>query len=194
MSRPDTQASAQAAGPAPLSIVFVCMGNICRSPTAHGVFAQRIADAGLAGRVQVSSAGTHAYHEGEPPDPRSQAHAARRGYDLSGLRARLLSPADIAGASLVLVMDWDNLALTQDVAQNIAQDVAQDVAQESSPTAAGVDPLRKIRRLTEFCLRHDNPVVPDPYSGGPAGFEQVLDLIEDACDGLLAHVQRRLQP
>ncbi len=162
---------------AAMSIVFVCMGNICRSPTAHVVFAQRIDRAGLGAFVRVSSAGTHAYHEGEPPDPRTQTHAAQRGYDLSALRARLLSAQDIEQASLVLVMDWDNLAL--------AQDVAQDLSSEHQ---------RKIRRLTEFCLRHDSPVVPDPYSGGPQGFEHVLDLIEDACDGLLAHVQRKLRP
>ncbi len=167
-----------------LSVVFVCMGNICRSPTAHGVFAKRIEKAGLGALVRVSSAGTHAYHEGEPPDPRTQAHAAQRGYDLSALRARLLSPQDIEQASLVLVMDWDNLALTQDVAQSAAQDVAQQLPDEHQQ--------RKIRRLTEFCLRHDSPVVPDPYAGGPQGFEHVLDLIEDACDGLLAHVQRTL--
>ena len=154
------------------SVLFLCMGNICRSPTAHGVFRHRVQAAGLADRVRVDSAGTHNYHPGEPPDHRSQRHASRRGYDLSDLRARQMLLADFAAHDLVLAMDWDNLALAQ----------------------AASDPRHhpKIRRLTEFCTRHDSPVVPDPYYGGEKGFEQVLDLIEDACDGLLAHVRRRI--
>lgn len=156
-----------------MHLIFVCMGNICRSPTAHGVFRHRLGVAGLADQVTVDSAGTHAYHVGEPPDPRSQQHAARRGIDLSDLRARRLVEADYARADLLLVMDWDNLALVE---------------------AACPDPRwrPRIRRLAEFCRRHDAAVVPDPYLGGAAGFEQVLDLVEDACDGLLDHVRQRL--
>ena len=156
-----------------MHIVFVCMGNICRSPTAHGVFRHRLIAAGLADRVTVDSAGTHAYHVGEPPDPRSLQHAARRGIDLSDLRARHLDDADFARADLLLVMDWDNLALVEAVCP---------------------DPRwrPRIRRLTEFCRRTDAAIVPDPYLGGAAGFEQVLDLVEDACDGLLDHVRHRL--
>jgi protein-tyrosine phosphatase len=153
-------------------LTFVCMGNICRSPTAHGVMRHKLRAAGLADRVAVSSAGTHAYHVGEPPDPRSQQHARRRGYDLSDLRARRLLEDDFGHANLVLVMDWDNLAL----------------AEELCPP----EHRARLRRLTEFCRRFDLPVVPDPYAGGPAGFEQVLDLVEDACDGLLEHVRRRV--
>jgi protein-tyrosine phosphatase len=154
------------------AILFVCMGNICRSPTAHGVFQHKVVAAGLGDRVRVDSAGTHNDHPDSPPDARSQAHAARRGYDLSALRARQIIDADFEAHDLVLVMDWDNLALAQ----------------------AASDPRHhpKIRRLTEFCTRHDSPVVPDPYYGGEKGFEQVLDLIEDACEGLLAHVRRRV--
>lgn len=154
------------------AILFVCMGNICRSPTAHGVFQHKVSAASLGDRVRVDSAGTHHYHPDSPPDTRSQAHAARRGYDLSALRARQIIDADFEAHDLILVMDWDNLALAQ-------------AASEPRHHA-------KIRRLTEFCQRHDSPVVPDPYYGGEKGFEQVLDLIEDACDGLLAHVRRRL--
>ncbi len=155
------------------SILFFCMGNICRSPTAHGVFRERIRKAGLAHLVRVDSAGTHNYHPGDPPDSRSQRAAAMRGYDLSDLRARQLEADDFERHHLLLAMDWDNLAL----------------AEERCP------PLqrRKLRRVTEFCLRHEASVVPDPYYGGEAGFVHVLDLIEDACDGLLAHVQQRLQ-
>ena len=157
--------------PANFSVLFVCMGNICRSPTAHGVFKRKLMNAGMAHLVKVDSAGTHNYHPGSPPDARSQVHAAKRGYDLSDLRARQITDDDYAKYNLILVMDWDNLALVQ-----------EDCLAEH---------LTKVRRLTEFCLTHDAPVVPDPYHGGTKGFDQVLDLIEDACEGLLHHVQQR---
>ena len=155
------------------SVLFVCMGNICRSPTAHGVFQKKVVDHGLADQVRVDSAGTHNYHLGSPPDDRSQEHAARRGYDLSGLRARQIQDADFETHDLILVMDWDNLALMQDECPPVHQ--------------------RKLRRLTEFCLTHDSPVVPDPYYGGDPGFEHVLDLVEDACQGLLRHVTAQIE-
>ena len=154
------------------SVLFLCMGNICRSPTAHGVFRHKVHMSGLAQQVQVSSAGTHNYHPGEPPDRRSQRAAADRGYDLSDLRARQLTAQDFEQHDLLLAMDWDNLAL----------------AEQRCPLAH----RRKLRRLTEFCRRHDAAVVPDPYYGGESGFQQVLDLIEDACDGLLDHVSCQL--
>jgi protein-tyrosine phosphatase len=157
----------------PYSILFVCMGNICRSPTAHGVFLQKVMECGLGKQVQVDSAGTHNYHPGNPPDERSQAHASRRGYDLSDLRARQISASDFECHDLILAMDWDNLALIQ----------------EECPA----EHLPKVRRLTEFCLKHDSPVVPDPYYGGKDGFEHVLDLVEDACEGLLLYVERQLK-
>jgi protein-tyrosine phosphatase len=154
----------------PYSVLFVCMGNICRSPTAHGVFRQKVIDQGLADWVEVDSAGTHNYHPNSPPDERSQEHAANRGYDLSDLRARQITAEDFDRHDLILVMDWDNLALVQDECQQQHQ--------------------AKIRRLTEFCIEHDATVVPDPYYGGVSGFDKVLDLVEDACDGLLRHVRR----
>ena len=152
------------------SVLFVCMGNICRSPTAHGVFQDKVDAAGLRHQVQVDSAGTHNFHPGSPPDERSQDHARRRGYDLSGLRARQITVEDFDFHDLILVMDWDNLALVEDVC----------------PPKY----LSKVRRLTEFCLTSDTPVVPDPYYGGEDGFDRVLDLVEDACAGLLKHLQR----
>jgi protein-tyrosine phosphatase len=155
------------------TVTFVCMGNICRSPTAHGVFRDRVARAGWADRVRVDSAGTHGWHEGAPPDARSQQHAARRGYDLSDLRSRPLRDVDFLQADLLLVMDDDNEA----VARSRCPDAHQ----------------HKVRRLTEFCQRYRSPVVPDPYAGGAAGFERVLDLIEDACEGLLAHVAQQVK-
>jgi protein-tyrosine phosphatase len=153
-------------------VLFVCMGNICRSPTAHGVFEARVRAAGLADRVEVDSAGTHSYHVGAPPDHRSQAHALRRGVDLSTQRARQLTANDFETFDLVLVMDWDNQAL----------------AEELCPPQHA----KKLRRFAEFFQQHDSPVVPDPYQGGAAGFEHVLDLVEDGSAGLLAHVRRAL--
>jgi len=148
------------------------MGNICRSPTAHGVFRDKVSELGLTNAVRVDSAGTHNYHPNSPPDKRSQAHAALRGYDLSNLRARQIQAEDFERFDLVLVMDWDNLALVQ---------------LECPPQHQ-----HKVRRFTEFCLQFDSPVVPDPYYGGTDGFEQVLDLVEDASEGLLRHVRARL--
>ena len=150
-------------------VVFVCMGNICRSPTAHGVFRAKLQAAGWADRISVDSAGTLDYHAGEPPDPRSQRHARRRGYDLSDLRARGLTAQDFESADLLLVMDDDNFATA---------------TQRCPPQHR-----HKLRRLTEFCRAHRSRSVPDPYSGGAQGFEHVLDLVEDACDGLLDHLR-----
>ena len=154
------------------AVLFVCMGNICRSPTSHGVFSRKLMDEGIAHQVKVDSARTHNYHPGNPPDARSQAHAEMRGYDLSDLRARQIADADFDHYDLILVMDWDNLALVQ---------------AECPPQHLG-----KIRRLTEFWITHDSPVVPDRYSGGAKGFDHVLDLVEDACNGLLRHVKQKI--
>jgi protein-tyrosine phosphatase len=161
------------ASTAPLSVLFICMGNICRSPTAHGVFRHKLRQLGLDGQIRVDSAGTHNYHPGEPPDRRSQRAAAMRGYDLSDLRARQISDDDFVRHDLLLTMDWDNHSL----------------AEERCPPQH----RRKLRRLAEFCRRHSAAVVPDPYYGGDAGFAHVLDLIEDACDSLIDELTRRLQ-
>jgi protein-tyrosine phosphatase len=154
------------------SVTFFCMGNICRSPTAHGVFRQKLSDAGLTREVRVDSAGTHDLHRGEGPDLRARRHAQQRGYDLSRLRARQLTAKDFERSDLLLAMDWDNLR----------------AADERCPP----EHRHKLRRLTEFCLRHSSEIVPDPYYGGVAAFEHVLDLIEDACNGLLEHVRREV--
>jgi len=156
------------------SVLFVCMGNICRSPTAHGVFRDKVAKHGLSGVVTVDSAGTHDFHPNSPPDERSQAHAAKRGYDLSGLRARQIQGTDFEVFDLIAVMDMENLAQVQE---------------ECPP-----EHRHKVRRLTEFCLQFDCPEVPDPYYGGAKGFEHVLDLVEDACDGLIQHFKQTTPP
>lgn len=156
-----------------LSILFVCMGNICRSPTAHGVFRHKVAQAGLAEVVRVDSAGTHNYHPGSAPDDRSISHALKRGYDLQDLRARQITDLDFDAHDLVLAMDWDNLALVQHQCPPQHQ--------------------RKVKRFIEFCLELNAQEVPDPYYGGASGFEHVLDVVEDASNGLLVHVQSLLR-
>ncbi|MCW5624084.1 MAG: low molecular weight phosphotyrosine protein phosphatase [Burkholderiales bacterium] len=151
------------------------MGNICRSPTAEGVFRERVRQAGLERLIEIDSAGTHAYHVGEPPDSRAIAHAAKRGYDLRKLRARRIKPEDFGAFDYVLAMDESNLAAMMKIRP-------ADAAAETRLFLdyAGADvPLRE---------------VPDPYYGGAGGFEQVLDLVESAADGLLAVVQNRLTP
>lgn len=149
-------------------VLMVCMGNICRSPTAQGVLEKLVTAAGLAGRVYVDSAGTHGYHIGEPPDARARQHAARRGIDISHQRARKLVAKDFETFDLVLVMD---------------------AANEQAARALCPPTLRhRLRRLTAFCTHHQASEVPDPYYGGAAGFEHVLNLVEDACAGVLRHV------
>ena len=153
----------------PYRIVFVCTGNICRSPTAHAVLRHKLSASARVLPVEVDSAGTHAYHAGQAADPRSQAVARQRGYDLSDLRARQLTKRDFERADLVLVMDDDNLLAA--------------AAQCPAPHR------HKLRRLVEFCRRHPATHVADPYYGGTSGFEQVLDVVEDACDGLLEQLR-----
>ena len=154
-----------------LKVLFVCMGNICRSPTAEGVLRHQARLAGLSDAFEIDSAGTHNYHPDSPPDSRSQAHAKRRGYDLSDLRARQITDTDFEHFDLILTMDWDNQALAE---------------------AACPPPLRqKVRRFAEFFTTHHDAVVPDPYYGGDDGFEQVLDLCEDGAHGLVAYLQRK---
>ena len=149
----------------PQHVVFVCTGNICRSPTAHGVLRQRIAALGLQGRLSVDSAGLEAWHAGEPPDSRSIRHARQRGYELSDLRARPFGRAEFEQADWVLVMDDGHLL---------------HAARLCRPQHA-----HKLRLLTDFCRAHSADEVPDPYHGRAPDFEFVLDLVEDACDGLL---------
>ena len=150
------------------SILFVCMGNICRSPTAEGVFRVRAERAGLAGRLQIDSAGTHAYHVGHQPDARSTEFAARRGYDLSTQRARQVDTSDFAAFDRIYAMDHDNLARL---------------------TAACPPELRhKLGLFMQLATHSDSDVVPDPYYGDGNGFDLVLDYIEDASDGLLAEL------
>jgi len=157
-----------------IRILFVCLGNICRSPTAQGVMARVLEEEGLAGLVEVDSAGTHAFHVGEPPDPRAQEAAARRGIDLGGYRARRITEADFARFDYILAMDRENL---------------EALRAACPPQHAG-----KLRLLMEFAPDLGFDEVPDPYYGGPAGFEQVIDLVEAAVRGLVEHLRRERLP
>jgi protein-tyrosine phosphatase len=149
-----------------MRILFVCMGNICRSPTAEGVMRRVLDDAGLAGRVHVESAGTGGWHAGEPPDERATLAARRRGIALEGA-ARQVRPADFRDFDLLIAMDRSNL-------------------RELLAVAPDEDAAEKVRLLREFDPASSGDLdVPDPYYGGARGFETVLDMVEAACRGLL---------
>ncbi|UOG90523.1 MAG: low molecular weight phosphotyrosine protein phosphatase [Candidatus Thiothrix sulfatifontis] len=153
-----------------IKVLFVCMGNICRSPTAQGVFERLVQAQGLADRILIDSAGTHAYHIGSSPDKRSQAAAKHRGLDLSGQRARKVTAADIEEFDYVLAMDRANLEDLQDLVV--------------------ASPPERVRLFMTFAERWKVDEVPDPYYGGESGFERVLDMVEDAAAGLLDHIRR----
>ena len=156
----------------PMRVLFVCMGNICRSPMAEGTFRRLAADAGLADDVLVDSAGTHDYHVGEPPDPRAQRAAVGRGYDLSAMRGRQVDPEDFQGFDLVLAMDGVNLRTLQRLCPP--------------------EHTRKLKLFMEFHSDSAVREVPDPYYGGNDGFERVLDMVEEASRGLLRHLRQQL--
>ncbi|HSO06614.1 MAG TPA: low molecular weight protein-tyrosine-phosphatase [Pelomicrobium sp.] len=155
-----------------MRVLLVCMGNICRSPMGEGVVRRHLVAASLHERVELESAGTHGYHVGEPPDPRAQKAAARRGYDISSLRGRRVADEDFARFDLILAMDADNL----------------DALRRRCPPPSAF----KVRLFSEFSERWRGEPVPDPYYGGPAGFEQVLDMLEDAAAGLVAYIHQQL--
>ncbi len=146
------------------SVLFVCMGNICRSPTAEGVFRHFVNEAGLADQIQVDSAGTHAYHVGEPPDHRAAAAAERRGISLRDIFARRVADTDFERFDYIIAMDEHNLNRLAD--------------------QAPVEHRSKVQLFMSFASGHEAEV-PDPYYGGAAGFERVLDLVEEASRGLL---------
>lgn len=154
-----------------VKVLFVCMGNICRSPTAQGVFARLVAEAGLSDSIEIDSAGTHAYHVGEPPDSRASAAALRRGVDLSDQRARRVDSGDFELFDYVLAMDSSNF---------------RDLADLCLP-----EQRDRLHLFLDFAPDQAGGDVPDPYYGGATGFERVLDLIETAASGLLADIRNR---
>ena len=154
-----------------VKVLFVCMGNICRSPTAEGVFTKLVAEEGLDEFIEVDSAGTHAYHVGDPPDPRAQKSALARDIIISHLRARRAVREDFERFDYVLAMDQDNYQIL-----------------------AGLCPPGQEHRLKlflEYAPHLDTKEVPDPYYGGAKGFERVLDMVEDASRGLLEEIKRQ---
>ncbi len=152
-----------------INILFVCMGNICRSPTAEGVFRHYVNEAGLGESIEVDSAGTHAYHVGESPDRRAAAAAQKRGISLDGIQARRVADEDYERFDHIIAMDEDNQAILLDRAPD--------------------EHRAKVSLFLEFAELPEREV-PDPYYGGAAGFERVLDLVEAASRGLLETLQR----
>ena len=154
-----------------VSVLFVCMGNICRSPTAEGVFRHIVRTEGLDDRISTDSAGTHAYHIGDQPDQRSQQTARNRGIDLSDLRGRKTTSSDFNEFDYVLAMDDDNL-------QNLER-------------LCPVGHEEKLSLFLDFSNEYSETQVPDPYYGGDQGFEHVFDLVESASHGLLTDIKKR---
>ncbi|MFD2111473.1 low molecular weight protein-tyrosine-phosphatase [Thiorhodococcus fuscus] len=154
-----------------VKILFVCMGNICRSPTAHGVFRKRVMDAGLSHLIEIDSAGTHAYHLGEAPDRRARETARARGIDIGDLRARRALREDFHRFDYVLAMDQDNYESLSELCPD------------------GLE--WKLKLFLDFAPDLPEREVPDPYYGGQRGFERVFDMLESAAEGLLADVTSR---
>jgi protein-tyrosine phosphatase len=154
-------------------VLFVCTGNICRSPTAEGVFRHYILEAGLSDSIESASAGTHGYHIGEPPDPRTVAAAKQRGFDLSGQRARKVRKEDFETYDLILAMDRDHFAHLDSMRPNNAR--------------------AQVKLFLDYHPERKHPDVPDPYYGGAEGFEHVLDMIEHASKALLAEIAADLK-
>ena len=152
-------------------VLFVCMGNICRSPTAEGVFRHLIRQEGLAQRIQTDSAGTHAYHIGEPPDRRAQSTAVKRGIDISDLRARKVTGVDFDEFHYVLAMDNENLSRLLELCPPRHHE--------------------RVHLFMDFAQHLGDTEVPDPYYGGQRGFDHVFDLVEAASRGLLTDIQQR---
>lgn len=154
-----------------ISVLFCCMGNICRSPTAEAVFRTRVEEAGLAQQIMIDSVGTHDYHIGNPPDLRTQRAAKKRGYDMSGLRGRQVEVADFTRFDYVLAMDNANMAILYRLCPQPQRE--------------------RLGLFLEYANAHKEREVPDPYHGGEDGFERVLDMVEDAAAGLLLHIQKQ---
>lgn len=153
-----------------IAVLFCCMGNICRSPTAEAVFRARVMEAGLEKQITIDSVGTHDYHIGSQPDARTQRAASQRGYDMSMLRGRQVEVADFSRFDYVLAMDNANMAILKQLCPQAKKD--------------------RLGLFMHYALRHNEREVPDPYYGGEDGFERVLDMVEDSAAGLLLHIKK----
>ncbi|MBA3581736.1 MAG: low molecular weight phosphotyrosine protein phosphatase [Gammaproteobacteria bacterium] len=156
-----------------IKVLFVCMGNICRSPTAEGVFRAAVERANLTAHFHIDSAGTHSYHLGHAPDKRSQAAILRRGIDIGALRSRLITPDDLQHFDYVILMDDDNMKNVNDLSRRV-----------KTQRATNNVTVALLLDYAELAVRE----VPDPYYGNEQGFEEVLDLIEAAANGLLQSI------
>jgi len=154
-----------------IKVLFVCMGNICRSPTAEGIFSHLIKQENLSHRITVDSAGTHAYHVGNPPDYRAQTTALKRNIDLSKQSARRIRVADFKEFDYILAMDQDNLLDLQEICP--------------------AEYFHKVQLFLEYAPHLNIKEVPDPYYGGPSGFDRVLDMVEMGSEGLLKAIRER---
>ena len=155
-----------------INVLFVCTGNICRSPTAEGVFRDLVRSQDLGDRILTDSAGTERYHVGEPPDRRSAQAAKQRGYDIDDLRARQIRPGDFAAFQMILAMDRGHF--------------------QALKRACPPEWQSRIHLFLDFADGFDGPDVPDPYYGGGIGFQLVLDMCEAGANGLLAHIRQTL--
>ncbi len=150
----------------PTKVLFVCLGNICRSPSAEGIFKHIVESRGVAGQFEIDSAGTHAYHVGEGADQRMKSHALKRGYKLTSISRKFDPDIDFDYFELIIGMDDENVRVLKSKARNN-------------------EDLLKIHKMTDFRKRFNYNEIPDPYYGGADGFELVIDLLEDSCEGLL---------
>jgi protein-tyrosine phosphatase len=150
-------------------VLFVCLGNICRSPSGEAVMKGLVEKEGLSGNFEVDSAGTAAWHEGEPADPRMQVHASKRGYNLTSISRPVKPETDFDKFDYIIAMDRQNMRDLQSMAQT-------------------EEHRNKLHMMTDFSKEFNYDSVPDPYYGGDEGFELVLDLLEDACGGLLEKI------
>ncbi|KAI3850924.1 hypothetical protein MKW92_019813 [Papaver armeniacum] len=157
----------------PFSVLFVCLGNICRSPAAEGVFTDMVQKRGIESKFKIDSAGTIGYHEGNPADPRMRSASKRRGIEVTS-RSRPIRPSDFRDFDLILAMDMQNK-------DDILGALERWKFKETLPD----DAHKKVKLMCSYCKKHSEKEVPDPYYGGPQGFEKVLDLLEDACESLL---------
>ncbi|MCL7037494.1 hypothetical protein MKW94_021248 [Papaver nudicaule] len=157
----------------PFSVLFVCLGNICRSPAAEGVFTDMVQKRGVESKFKIDSAGTIGYHEGNPADPRMRSASKRRGIEVTS-RSRPIRPSDFRDFDLILAMDMQNK-------DDILGALERWRFKETLPD----DAHKKVELMCSYCKKHTEKEVPDPYYGGPQGFEKVLDLLEDACESLL---------
>ncbi|KAK7312636.1 hypothetical protein VNO77_36643 [Canavalia gladiata] len=160
----------------PFSVLFVCLGNICRSPAAEGVFTDLVKKRDLNSNFKIDSAGTINYHEGNEADPRMRAASKRRGIQITSI-SRPIRPSDFVDFDLILAMDKQN-----------REDILEAFNKWKGRHSLPDDAHKKVKLMCSYCKKHDETEVPDPYYGGPQGFEKVLDLLEDACESLLENI------